>query len=105
MHSAARLCRTSDHSYVPAIDFKWGFPKIRGTLLGGLYNKDYSMLGSLLGSLYFGKLPNPTTFAWGNVKAFATPFLCWTRIARASFPAQGLGFRAFPAQGLGISSP
>ena len=29
------------------------FPKIRGTLLG----KDYSILGSILGSLYFEKLP------------------------------------------------
>ena len=38
--------------------FKWGFPKIRGTILGGYYNKDYSILGSILGSPYFGKLPN-----------------------------------------------
>ena len=34
----------------------WGFPKIRGTFLGP--NKDYSMLGSILGSPYFGKLPH-----------------------------------------------
>ena len=34
-----------------------GFPKIRSTLLGGPYNKDYSLLGSILGSPYFGKLP------------------------------------------------
>ena len=30
---------------------------MRGTLLGGPHNKDYSILGSILGSLYFGKLP------------------------------------------------
>ena len=35
----------------------WGFPKTRGTLLGGPFNRDYSTLGSILGSLYFGKLP------------------------------------------------
>ena len=32
-----------------------GFPKIWGTNLGP--NKDYSILGSILGSPYFGKLP------------------------------------------------
>ena len=37
---------------------KWGFPKIRDTLFGGLHNKDYSILGSILGSPYLGKLPN-----------------------------------------------
>ena len=35
----------------------WGFPKIRGTLLGGPHNKDYSILGSIVGSPDFGKLP------------------------------------------------
>ena len=30
---------------------------IRGTLFGGPHNKDYSILGSILGSPYFGKLP------------------------------------------------
>ena len=35
----------------------WGFPKIRGTFLEGPNNKDYSILGSILGSPYFGKLP------------------------------------------------
>ena len=36
----------------------WGFPKI--TFLGafgGPHNKDYGILGSMLGSPYFGKLP------------------------------------------------
>ena len=35
----------------------WGFPKIRGTFLGGPCRKDYSILGSTLGSPYLGKLP------------------------------------------------
>ena len=30
--------------------------KLRGTFLGGPYNKDYNILGSILGSPYFGKL-------------------------------------------------
>ena len=30
----------------------WGFPKIRGTFLGGPHNKDYSIWGSILGSPY-----------------------------------------------------
>ena len=34
-----------------------GFPKL-GVLFGGPHNKDYSILGSRLGSAYFGKLPN-----------------------------------------------
>ena len=40
-------------------DYTWGFPKIRGTILLGPYNqdcKDYSILGSILGTSYFGKL-------------------------------------------------
>ena len=39
-------------------EFKWGFPKIRGYHFGGLNNKDYSILGSILGSPYFGKSTN-----------------------------------------------
>ena len=33
-----------------------GVSQIWGYLLGGLYDKDYSILGSILGSPYFGKL-------------------------------------------------
>ena len=35
----------------------WGFPMIRGEILGGPHNKDYSILESILGSPYSGKLP------------------------------------------------
>ena len=34
-----------------------GFPNY-GYLFGGPHNKDYSILGSILGSPYFGKLPS-----------------------------------------------
>ena len=34
-----------------------GFPKIKGTILGAPHNMDYSILGSILGSPYFEKLP------------------------------------------------
>ena len=37
----------------------WGFPKIRGTILGP-NSKDSRIVGSIFGSPYFGKLPyNP----------------------------------------------
>ena len=32
----------------------WEFPKIRGTLFGGPYNKDPSIWGTILGSPIFG---------------------------------------------------
>ena len=34
----------------------WGFPQIRGAHFGGPHNKDYSILGSILGSPDFGNL-------------------------------------------------
>ena len=34
----------------------WGFPKIKGYHVGGPHIKDYSILGSILGSPHFGKL-------------------------------------------------
>ena len=53
---------------------RWGFPKIRGTLFGGPHNKDYSILGSILGSPYFGKLP----------------YGCFTFVARRCLISDGL---------------
>ena len=35
----------------------WGFPKIRGSFFGGPNIKDDNVLGSTLGSPYFGTLP------------------------------------------------
>ena len=32
----------------------WGFPMIKGTSLGGSHNKDYSILGSILGPPILG---------------------------------------------------
>ena len=34
-----------------------GFPKFRGTILGGPHNKDHSISESILGSPYLGELP------------------------------------------------
>ena len=41
----------------PVVGVHMEFPKIRGTFWGP-YNRGYSMLGSILGSPYFGKLPH-----------------------------------------------
>ena len=54
---------------------KWGFPIIRGTLSGvlmGPYKKDYRILGSILGSPYFGKLTNLDAL----MKSFLRPTIC-----------------------------
>ena len=37
---------------------KMGVDQNEGYFFGGPNNKDYNILGSILGSLYFGKLPN-----------------------------------------------
>ena len=44
-----------------------------GYLLGGPNNKDYSILGSILGYPYFGKLPYMTTLARAFCRYFCTP--------------------------------
>ena len=44
--------------YIGFRDKGLGFPKARGTLFGCPHNKAYSILVSLLGSPYFGKLPH-----------------------------------------------
>ena len=38
--------------------FTRGFPKIRGYPFGGPHKKDHNILGSILGSPFFGKLPH-----------------------------------------------
>ena len=40
----------------PRLNLFGGFPKL-WVLFGGPHNKDYNILGSILGSPYFGKLP------------------------------------------------
>ena len=40
---------------------------LAGTLFRGPYNKDYSILGSILGSPYFGKLPYPVLWLVKNM--------------------------------------
>ena len=45
------------NAYIPPDVPKWGFPKIRGTLLGVSITR-ITVFGSILGSAYLGKLPN-----------------------------------------------
>ena len=52
---------------------KWGFPRIRGTILGGPNNKDCNILGSILVSPYFGKLPNTSPFGNYGILVFYAP--------------------------------
>ena len=47
--------RSAPGSYQPGL-FLWGFPKLE-VPFWGLYDKDHSIFGSILGSPYFGKLP------------------------------------------------
>ena len=47
----------------------WGFPKIRGSFFGGPNNKDYSILGSILGFHYFGKLSYTTRVEGSGFRA------------------------------------
>ena len=46
----------------------WEFPKIRCTFFGP-HNKDYSILGSILGSPFLGKLP---IRVWGLVSRISS---------------------------------
>ena len=50
----------------PALESIWGFPKIGGYLFGDPHNKDCSILGSIVGSPYSGKLPFgcPARLSW-----------------------------------------
>ena len=59
------VCRSTLSSFQatlysqPCLDkLNGGVPKISGTFFGGPKSKDYSLLRSILGSPYFGKLPN-----------------------------------------------
>ena len=53
--------------------YTWGFPKIRGTFLGGPYSQDYSILGSILGSPFLGKLPHIYIYIYRDTR---TPPSC-----------------------------
>ena len=50
--------RNSAQKSVATILAILGFAKIGGYLFGSPHTKDYSTWGSMLGSPYFGKLPN-----------------------------------------------
>ena len=48
-----------EETYLPQTILEpiWGFPKIRGYLFWDPYDKDYSILGAILGYPALGKLP------------------------------------------------
>ena len=52
--ASASIKRHGEREAMRQIAVCWGF---QGYLFGGLHNKDYNILGSILGSPYFGKLP------------------------------------------------
>ena len=54
-----RAHRDAQHLLAP--EPKWGFAKL-GVPYWGPYNKDYSRLGSILGSPHFVKLPNISVY-------------------------------------------
>ena len=58
----------------------WGFPQIGGYLLGGLYNKDYGILGSILGSPYLGKLPIASKREHPRPEAVPGGFRFWVQV-------------------------
>ena len=49
-----------------------GFPKTRGAFFGDSYNQDYSILGSILRSPYFGKQPLQDARLSGPVRLNST---------------------------------
>ena len=51
----------SANSTSSSVGSSWGLPKIRGTFLGGPYNKHYSIMGFILGSPILG---NYQMFLW-----------------------------------------
>ena len=62
---------------------------MRDTSLGGPYNKDYSILGSILGYPSFGKLP----FGTGEKFQFDSPVQELADLARLTYWA--IGVRTF----------
>ena len=58
------------HPTAKDCNWMWEFPKIMGTLFGGPQNKEYHILGSILGSHYVGKLP---CRVWGVMMTTSQP--------------------------------
>ena len=60
-----------DHERMPAVRIRYPDETLRrhqllGTFPGGLYDKEYSVLGSIWRSPYFGKLPFPCVRSLGS---------------------------------------
>ena len=68
-----------------------GVPKTRGTFLGvpGPHNKDYSILGSILGSPDFEKLPCAWFRGFGGLGSMAGPW------CTCEFPVPAAVLRGF----------
>ena len=79
-----------------------GFPKIRGTILGVPNIKDHSILGSMLGSPYFGKLPLHITRGPPEVALQHTAPRRHSKAALQGLGFRGLGFRRMCRVGLGF---
>ena len=64
-----QVCQRSSTQRLPDTSYsqnpKWGFPKIRGTFLGGPHNKNYDILGSILRFPFWGKYQVPGNQALG----------------------------------------
>ena len=89
-----------------------GGSKIRDTILGGPHNNDYSILGSILGFPYSGKLPyndvrNHNSYSsnnnnkvlpewkskWRSTWEIEWKLRAYREMWRLGFRVQGLGFR------------
>ena len=77
-----------------------------GTILGGPHNKDYNILGSILGSPYFGKLPDECVLLWYNMLA-SVHFMDGTTLPGNTMrtPSTSLGLRSLkdPRATIGFS--
>ena len=82
----ARVSTRDNASHALRITHMGGFPKL-GVPFGGPHSKDYKILGSILGSPYFGKLPYPErSQGWFNV---TLPSLDPNMIFDARYDAEG----------------
>ena len=69
----------------------WDFPKIRGTIPRGPHNKDYSILGSILGSPYLGKLPCHLARPLGKLESIFQNAACFLKRSSCSMLVLGGG--------------
>ena len=85
----------------------WEFPRIRGTLLGvPIIRTIYSILGSILGSPSFGKLPFRSLWIWGlRFEGLRLEGLGFEGLRFEGLGFEGLGFRLSPLNPLNPLNP